>query len=135
MHVAYIIAVIFKLLAVFECYSILGNSVDNHPESQLDGIPTGRNPNWTESQLDGITTGQWTDSPSEFLVLVGIQDSGDSGHSRTESPPNFCACGSDHVLFFFFFLFFFPSDCENVVLALPCHKHDDGASHGVSHSS
>ena len=39
------------------------------------------------------------------------------------------------LFFFFFFLFFFPSDCENVVLALPCHKNDDGASHGVSHSS
>ena len=31
------------------------------------GIPTGRNPHWTES-------------PPEFHVSVGIQDSGDSGH-------------------------------------------------------
>ena len=35
----------------------------------------------------------------------------------------------------FLFFPFFTSDCEDVVLVLPCHKYDDGASHGVSHSS
>ena len=58
---------------------------DYHPESPLDGIPTGRNPHWTES-------------PPEFHVSVGIQDSGDSGHLGTESPPYFCSCWFDHVL-------------------------------------
>ena len=52
---------------------------DYHPESPLDGIPTGRNPHWTES-------------PPEFQVSVGIQDSGNSWHRGTESPPDFCSC-------------------------------------------
>ena len=54
-------------------------SYDYHPESPLDGIPTGWNPHWTEF-------------PPGVHVSVGIQYSGDYGHLVTESPPDFCSC-------------------------------------------
>ena len=38
------------------------------------------------------------ESLPEFNVSVGFQDSGESGHRGTESPPDFCSCGSDHRL-------------------------------------
>ena len=74
-----------------EYYLIFNN---NSILDALSVIAT-RNPHWTESPLDGIPTGRnphWTESPPEFHVSVGIQDSGDSGHLGTESPPYFCSC-------------------------------------------